>query len=77
MATATKKRKDLTLEEKLAVIDDYERERSSRKVGEKHGISYRSVVRYYENREEIRKLHEENKNLTDCRVSRGRICKTL
>lgn len=71
MATASKrKRKDLTLAEKLDIIADYERTNSTRSTAANFGIGFKTVARIYENRDELRKLFEENKSLAGHHINR-------
>lgn len=69
--SAKRKRIDLTLEEKMNLINDYDKLKSHRKCSEKYGIGKSTVGDILKQRCHIEKLFEQNKNLTSCRISQN------
>ena len=73
MAPPKEKRKriDLTLEQKIDVINDYDKNKSQRVTAEKHGIGKSTVGDILKERDQLLKLFAENKSLSQCRIHRN------
>ena len=73
MAPPKEKRKriDLTLEQNIDVINEYDKNKSQRVTAEKHGIGKSTVGDILKERDQLLKLFAENKSLSQCRIHRN------
>ena len=67
----SKKRKDLSLKDRVAVIEKYETVKSLRKVADEFGVSAQQIQRILKQKDEIRARYVSNNNPSRKRLRTG------
>ena len=67
----SKKRKDLSLKDRVAVIEKYETAKSLRKVADEFGVSAQQIQRILKQKDEIRARYVSNNNPSRKRLRTG------